>query len=256
MLKPFVCGNWKMNTTAAEAVALAQAAVTAAQSAGDAVRVGVAPPAIWLTQVVEACRGTAVEVWAQNIGFLESGALTGEISAAMVRESGATGTIIGHSERRSLMGLTDEQVDKACQVALAAGLEVIVCIGETLQERDAGRTSEVVLGQLRAGLASYPSTALHRLTLAYEPVWAIGTGRTATPEQAAEVHGWIRSWLTERWGAAADCVVIQYGGSVKPANAGDLLSQPEVDGALVGGASLDGASWTGIVEAAARTGGA
>jgi triosephosphate isomerase len=255
VLKPFVCGNWKMNTSRAEALALAEGACAAAQTAGDRARVGIAPPAVWLAEVATRCAGSGVEVWAQNIGFLESGALTGEISAAMAKEAGATGTLIGHSERRNLMGLSDAQVDQACTVALAAGLDVILCVGETLDERDAARTGDVVLGQLNAGLASFPSTALARLTLAYEPVWAIGTGRTATPEQAAEVHGWIRTWLQERWGADSDGIVIQYGGSVKPSNAAELLNQPAVDGALVGGASLDVGSWAGIVEAAASRSG-
>jgi len=249
MRTPFVCGNWKMNTTLEQALTLVDELVPVAE-ASQGVRVAVAPPSIWLGAVVKRCAGTRIDVFAQNIGYLEAGALTGEISAAMVKESGARGTIIGHSERRSLLGQTDEQVNRAVHLALKQSLDVILCVGESLESRDAGETKLVVLGQLSAGLAGVQAADLAQLTIAYEPVWAIGTGRTASPAQAAEVHEWIRTWLTQHFGPVGSRVVIQYGGSVKGSNAADLMSQPDVDGALVGGASLVSAEFAAIVAGA------
>jgi triosephosphate isomerase (TIM) len=248
MRKPWIVGNWKMNTTRGEAQALAHAAVSLAAEVGDAVEIGLAPPAIWLTEVVGICAGSPVKVFAQNIGFLPSGALTGEISVAMLTEVGVNGTLVGHSERREHFGDTDVLVGKRRELARTAGLLQILCVGETLAQRDADETTSVVLGQLNGALAA--DADLTGLTIAYEPVWAIGTGRTATPEQAQEVHASIRGWLNQTFGSAADHVRIQYGGSVKGSNAAELLGQPDIDGALVGGASLLVDDFARIIRAA------
>lgn len=250
MRKPWIVGNWKMNTTRGEALGLARAAVALAADVEDRVEIGLAPPAIWLRDVIDICAGSAVKVFAQNVGFLPSGALTGEISVAMLSEAGATGTLVGHSERREHFGDTDALVGQRRELARSAGLLQILCVGETLQQRDAGETSDVVLRQLNGALTA--DVDLTGLTLAYEPVWAIGTGRTATPEQAQEVHATIRGWLNQTFGAASDHVRIQYGGSVKGSNAADLLGQPDIDGALVGGASLLVNDFAQIVRAGLR----
>jgi triosephosphate isomerase len=245
--RPYVVGNWKMNLGRAEARALASA-VAGGVGQFDRVDVGVAPSHVWLCDVASAVAGTGVRVLAQTAHEAASGAFTGEVSVRMVAESGATGVIIGHSERRTLFGETDAGVARKVVAARGAGLEVILCVGETLDQRDAGSTLEVVGRQVREGLASV--TSLSGITLAYEPVWAIGTGRTATADQAQQVHAFVRGVLRERFGAEADATRIQYGGSVKPENAAELLGQPDVDGALVGGASLDAAGFARIVAAA------
>lgn len=244
----FVCGNWKMNTTRASAVALAEACVAASRQT-PSVRVGIAPPAVWLSDVASVVAGTKVALFAQNGHPAASGAFTGESSYAMLKEAGAIGVLVGHSERRSLFGETDSVVATKVAAARALGLEVILCVGETLDERDAGTTLEVVNRQVDAGLAQVAD--LSGVTIAYEPVWAIGTGRNATAAQAQEVHAAIRGRLAARFGAAADAVVIQYGGSVKPETAAELLAESDVDGALVGGASLDGSSFGRIIGAGA-----
>lgn len=215
-------------------------------------RVGVFPPSVYLSLVVEALSGTSIAVGAQTARPEDKGAFTGEVAARMISDVGATHVIVGHSERRAIFGESDEDVRARLDAALAAGLDVIFCLGETLQEREAEQTSAVVTRQLRAGLAGLESDVLaERVTLAYEPVWAIGTGRTATPAQAQEVHALLRGELTELAGAdAAAAVAIQYGGSVKPANAKELMDCADVDGALVGGASLEPASFEAIVRAA------
>jgi triosephosphate isomerase len=250
MRKPWIVGNWKMNTTRGEAQGLAHAAVALAAELEEAVEIGLAPPAIWLRDVIDICTGSPVKVFAQNVGFLPSGALTGEISVAMLAEAGASGTLVGHSERREHFGDTDSLVGKRRELARSAGLLQILCVGETLEQRDAGETTDVVLRQLNGALAA--DADLTGLTIAYEPVWAIGTGRTATPEQAQEVHATIRGWLNETFGAESEHVRIQYGGSVKGSNAADLLGQPDIDGALVGGASLLVDDFARIVRAGVR----
>jgi triosephosphate isomerase len=247
----FVCGNWKMHKTVAEATALVKE--LADGLAGDArVQVGVAPPFTALSAVGAALQGSPLELCAQDVHWEVQGAFTGEVSAPMLADVGVKHGIVGHSERRQLFGETDETVRRKVGALLAAGLKPIVCVGELLAEREAGQTLQVVGRQVRAGLAGLPPEALAAVTLAYEPVWAIGTGKTATTAQAQEVHAAIRAILRELGGAVADSIRIQYGGSVKPENAAELLSQPDVDGALVGGASLKAKDFLAIVKGALR----
>jgi triosephosphate isomerase len=234
--RKFVCGNWKMHKTVGEAVQLVR---DLRQRLGEPrAQVAVAPPFTALAAVKQALQGSPIQLFAQNCHFEKQGAFTGEVSAAMLRDVGCDGVILGHSERRQLFGETDESVARKLKAALGEGLAPIVCVGETLQEREAGRTWEVVSRQVRGALGGLDAQALGRVTIAYEPVWAIGTGRNATAAQAQEVHAQIRGLLRELGGSVADSIRIQYGGSVKPDNAAELLSQPDVDGALVGGASL------------------
>ena len=242
MPTPIIVGNWKMNTDSATADGLAS---VAAGLAAEGVQVGVAPPAIWLERVV-AAKGKAL-VFAQNCNENASGAHTGELSVGMLSNAGVDGVILGHSERRHVYGESDARIQSKVAAALSAGLRVILCVGEELSDRDSGKTWEVVERQLRLGLASVDTA--ESLVIAYEPVWAIGTGRTATPDQAQAVHADIRRWLTERFAQGAS-IQIQYGGSVKPANADGLLSMPDIDGALVGGASLSAENFSPIVAAA------
>src|SRR6266496_17478 len=242
----FVCGNWKMFKTAGEARDLVRAL------APLVAEVAVAPPFTALAAVVEAARGTRIEVAAQNVHFEAQGAFTGEISAGMLADLGVKHCIVGHSERRQLFGETDEGIRKKAAALLQAGILPIVCVGETLLEREAGRTLEVVSRQVRAALQGLSPADVARLTVAYEPVWAIGTGKTATTAQAQEVHAALRALLRELAGGAADQVRIQYGGSVKADNAAELMAQPDVDGALVGGASLKAPDFSQIVKGALR----
>jgi len=247
--RKFVCGNWKMHKTAAEAVQLVRELRERVTDA--AAQVAVAPPFIALSAVKQALDGSRIELFAQNCHFEKQGAFTGEVSAAMLRDAGCHGVILGHSERRQYFFETDELIAKKLRAALGEGLHPIVCVGESLQEREAAQTWAVVSRQVRGALAGLDSAALQRITLAYEPVWAIGTGRNATSAQAQEVHAQIRGLLRELGGeGAANAIRIQYGGSVKPDNAKDLLSQPDVDGALVGGASLKAADFVAIIAAA------
>ena len=249
--KKFVCGNWKMHKTVAEATALVQELVDGL--AGDTrVQVAVAPTFTALAAVAPVLRGSPVELAAQDVHWEVQGAFTGEVSAAMLADVGVTQGIVGHSERRQFFGETDETVRKKVAALLAAKISPIVCVGETLAERESGRSLEVVGRQVRGGLQGLSPEALAGLTLAYEPVWAIGTGKTATTAQAQEVHAAIRAILRELGGAAAEAIRIQYGGSVKPENAAELLSQPDVDGALVGGASLKAKDFLAIVKGALR----
>ncbi len=247
----FVCGNWKLNKTVAEATALVKE--LAAGLAGDArVQVAVAPVFTALPAVAQALAGTPIQLAAQDVHWEAQGAFTGEVSAPLLADVGVKHVIVGHSERRQLFGETDESVRKKVGAVLAAGLRPIVCVGETLAEREAGRTLDVVGRQVRGGLAGLPADTLAAITLAYEPVWAIGTGKTATTAQAQEVHAAIRAILRELGGAAADSIRIQYGGSVKPENAAELMAQADVDGALVGGASLKAKDFLAIVKGALR----
>jgi len=249
--RKFVCGNWKMHKTGQEALQLVKDLVQ--RLSGASAQVGIAPPFTAVAQVKWALSQarSPLQLFGQNCHHEKQGAFTGEVSALMLKDAGCDGVILGHSERRQLFGETDEGVARKVKAALAEGLHPIVCVGETLQEREAGRTWEVVSRQMRAGLAGLDTGAVQKLTIAYEPVWAIGTGRNATAAQAQEVHAQIRGLLRELGGAAAaDAVRIQYGGSVKPDNAAELLGQPDVDGALVGGASLKAEDFAKIVEAA------
>ncbi len=250
--KKFVCGNWKMHRTAAEARALARDVRAAAEPLADRVDVAVAPPFTALAAVAEVLAGSRVGLGAQNLHWEAQGAFTGEVSAPMLVEAGCRYVLCGHSERRQFFGDTDDWVARKTRAALAAGLHPIVCVGETLPEREGGKTLEVVGRQVRAALAGLSPAQVGSLTVAYEPVWAIGTGKTATSAQAQEVHAALRAILRELAPAVADSVRILYGGSVKPDNAAELMSQPDVDGALVGGASLKAQDFTGIVQGALR----
>ncbi len=252
MRRKFICGNWKMHKTSAEAVALVR---ELRQRLNTQVQVAVAPPFTALAPVKAALQGSPIQLFAQNCHHEKQGAFTGEISAPMLAELGCDGVILGHSERRQYFRETDEDVNRKLKAALEAGLHPIVCVGETLQEREANRTWEVVSRQVRGALAGIPAAQIATLTLAYEPVWAIGTGKTATTGQAQEVHGQIRGLLREIAGAQpAEAVRIQYGGSVKPENAAELLSQQDIDGALVGGASLKVEDFERIISRAAAGG--
>ncbi|MGE5282633.1 MAG: triose-phosphate isomerase [Chloroflexota bacterium] len=243
---PYVAANWKMHKTVAEAAAFVDALLP--QIAATQSDVVLCPPFLALAEVVERSRGSAVRVAAQNMHEGDAGAYTGEVSAAMLVEVGVDAVVLGHSERRQLFGETDEALARKVPAALAARLEPILCVGESEAARDAGETDGVLERQLQADLADVHPDDLARLAIAYEPIWAIGTGRTATPEQAQETIAFIRDALRMR-GGAGEAVRILYGGSVKPENAAELMAQPDVDGALVGGASLDPSDFAAIVNA-------
>ena len=235
-----------MNLGLADAVRLASEVVRDTADAADAVTVAVCPPAVWLEAVAERVRESPVRLGAQNVHPAASGAHTGEVSAGMLREVGADYVIVGHSERRAA-GETSAFVADKVEAAAQAGLVPILCVGETLDEREAGDAEATVLAQLADSLAGVTQIGASSLVVAYEPVWAIGTGRTATPEQAQAMHAALRRALAERGGEGVE---ILYGGSVKPDNAAELFAQPDLDGALVGGASLDAGSFAAIVAAA------
>ncbi|HEX4731887.1 MAG TPA: triose-phosphate isomerase [Solirubrobacterales bacterium] len=244
---PYIAANWKMNKTVAEAAEFVDALLP--RIAATQCDVVLCPSFLALSEVVERRRGTAVKVAAQNMHEEDWGAFTGEVSAPMLVELDVEAVVLGHSERRQYFGETDEALARKVPAALAAGLEPILCVGESEAARDAGETEEVLERQLQTDLAAVESGDLARVVIAYEPIWAIGTGRTATAEQAQEACAFIRDVLRMR-GAAADSVRVLYGGSMKPANAAELLAKPDVDGGLVGGASLDPADFAAIVEAA------
>jgi len=244
---PYIAANWKMHKTVAEAAQFVDALLP--RIAGTRSDVVICPPFLALSEVVERSRGSAVRVGAQNMHEDRSGAFTGEVSAPMLVEADVEAVILGHSERRRYFCETDEALARKVPAALVAGLEPILCVGEVEEERDAGQTEAVLERQLRADLAAVDSSGLARVVVAYEPIWAIGTGRTASPEQAQEAISFIRETLGAL-GAGAEQARILYGGSVKPGNAAELIAQPDVDGALVGGASLDPGDFAAIVEAA------
>ena len=246
MRRKLIAGNWKMYKTATEAVALVGEIEKGVSGApGDAL---VAPPYTALVAVVAAAKGSPLAVAAQNMHFEKEGAYTGEVSAAMLKDVGVTHVILGHSERRQYFAETDEGVAKKTKVALDSGLTPISCVGETLAEREAGRTMEIVGRQVDAILNSVTADEAKRVVIAYEPVWAIGTGKVATPEQAQEVHAFIRQRIAAKHGkAVAEVVRVLYGGSVKPDNVKGLMALPDVDGALVGGASLKADSFLKLV---------
>ena len=238
MRKPFIAGNWKMNTDSASAVALA-AGLAKELSSVDTVDVAVCPPFVYLQSVAAALSASNVALGSQNVYFQEKGAFTGEISCAMLKDTSCAYAIIGHSERRHVMGETDAMINKKISAAISGGLLPIFCVGELLEDRQGGTTNEVVASQIKNGLEGICAESVQAVTVAYEPVWAIGTGLTATPEQAQEVHAMIRGLLTELYGnEIAQAIRIQYGGSAKPSNTAELMAQPDVDGLLVGGASL------------------
>jgi triosephosphate isomerase len=250
MRRTFICGNWKMNKTASEAAAWLRELRGAVSMVRDRVEIAVAPTHVALSAACKALEDSNVVVAAQNCHFEASGAFTGEVSADMLKDLGATYVIVGHSERRQLFTETDESVNRKVHAVLKAGLGPILCVGETLAEREAGKTLDVISRQVRAGIQGVSKEQGSKCVLAYEPVWAIGTGKNASARQAQEVHAHIRGLLNEAFGAeVANQIRIQYGGSVKPDNAAELLSQPDIDGALVGGASLKVADFAAIVKA-------
>lgn len=251
MRRKLIAGNWKMNTDRDTALKLARAIVSRA-GMYSAVDVLVCPPSVYLMTVADVLKPTKVALGAQNMYHQPNGAFTGELSAAMVVDAGCTHVILGHSERRHILGETDAEINKKTVAALAAGLVPIVCVGELLAEREAGQTTAVIRRQFDGSLAGITADQIERLVIAYEPVWAIGTGKVATPGQAAEVHADLRRLLEERYNKqSAEKVRILYGGSVKASNAGELLAQPNIDGALVGGASLNADEFLGIAAAGA-----
>jgi triosephosphate isomerase len=252
MRKPFVAGNWKMNTNSRSSVELTEAILSKASAAAKkSVHVAVCPPFVYLQKVISAIRPSGVAVGAQDVYFEKDGAFTGEISTAMLKDIGCTYVLCGHSERRHVIGETDELINKKVTAAIMGGLLPIFCVGELIEERKAGETKEVVTRQIKKGLAGLNAEKVSAITVAYEPVWAIGTGLTATPQQAQEVHCLIRKLLGQMYDAKlADSVRILYGGSVKPSNSAELMQQDDIDGLLVGGASLKADDFVAIIEAA------
>jgi triosephosphate isomerase len=251
MRKKIVAANWKMNMTQGEAARYVESLLLDLGDISD-VEVVIIPPFTAIAKVTEClAKAQNIKVGAQNMHWEKSGAFTGEISATLLRDLFVRFVILGHSERRSLFGETDEIVNRKVHAANEASLRPIVCVGETLDQREGGKVEKILSKQLRGSLAGLGEKELHETVIAYEPVWAIGTGRNATPEQAQEAHAFIRKVIGELSDeATADKIRIQYGGSVKPDNAHELMSQPDIDGALVGGASLDSRSFSEIVKAA------
>jgi triosephosphate isomerase len=247
MRRPILAANWKMYKTASEAVDFVEAFLPRVEGAGG-VDIVIAPPFTALDRVAGLLEGSGVALAAQNVNPEPQGALTGEISPGMLADLGCRYAVVGHSERRALFAETDAFVAHKARALLEGGIWPIVCVGETLEEREASRTFDVVGGQLEGSLADIPAAEASEVVVAYEPIWAIGTGRTATPELAQEVHGFIRERLARHFGAAvAEAMRIQYGGSVKPDNIDGLMARADIDGALVGGASLDPESFSRIV---------
>jgi len=252
MRKPFVAGNWKMNTNGQTSVQLAKRiAAGSAETAGHGVTVAVCPPFVYLQAVTKALSSSSIAVGAQDMYFEPDGAFTGEISSSMLKDTGCTYCLCGHSERRHVIGETDELINKKVAAAISGGLLPILCVGELLSERQASKTNEVVTRQLKQGLAGLSAEKLSAVTIAYEPVRAIGTGVTATPEQAQEAHDFIRTLVGRMYdGRAAEEIRILYGGSVKPGNAAELMGCKDIDGLLVGGASLKADDFLAIIQAA------
>jgi triosephosphate isomerase len=253
MRKPFVAGNWKMNTNSRTSVGLVKRIASgSAETAGQSVTVAVCPPFVYLQAVAQALSSSNIAVGAQDIYSEPEGAFTGEISSAMLKDVGCSYCLCGHSERRHIIGESDELINKKVTAAIGGGLLPILCVGELLEEREASQTNQVVTRHVKEGLAGLNGEKLQAVTIAYEPVWAIGTGRTATPEQAQEVHDFIRKLLAQMYDdESAEEIRILYGGSVKPGNAADLMAQKDIDGLLVGGASLKADDFLAIIQAAA-----
>lgn len=247
-IRPLIAGNWKMHLSGAEAQALAKATAEAAAQY-PAVDVAIAPPSIWLERVSAAVAGTSVGVLGQNAAEEKQGAFTGETSFPMLLDVGAQGALLGHSERRHVFGESNESIAKRAKLGVELGALIVLCVGETLDQRRAETTFQVVGEQLQIALPLIPAD---KLVVAYEPVWAIGTGETATPDQAREVHAEIRRQLVAFYGEAGAGIRILYGGSVKPDNAAELMGQPDVNGVLVGGASLKAGDFAAIIAAGAR----
>ena len=250
--KIIIAGNWKMNKTQAETKAFVKEFIPLV-AGNTSTEIVICPVSTCISAAAEAAKGSNVKIGAQNVHWAENGAFTGELSAAMLKDAGAEYVIIGHSERRQYFGETDETVNKRLKAALSAGLKPMVCVGEFLQEREGGLTEKVLDTQLNGGLAGLTPEQMEKVVIAYEPVWAIGTGKTATPAMAEETHAYIRKVLSKMFGAkTADSVRLQYGGSMKADNAKDLVAQPDIDGGLVGGASLKADDFASIVEIAAQ----
>jgi triosephosphate isomerase len=253
MRKPFVAGNWKMNTDSNTSVSLAKQIASGSSEVGQDVTVAICPPFVYLQSVANALGTSSIAIGAQDLYFEPEGAYTGEISASMLKDVGCTYVICGHSERRHVIGEPDDLINKKVAAALGGGLLPILCVGELLDERDAGQTEQVVSRQLKAGLTGLSEQKASAVTIAYEPVWAIGTGRTATAQQAQEVHEFVRKLLGQMYGSQlAEQTRILYGGSVKPNNAAELMDQPDVDGLLVGGASLKADDFLAIIRSAKK----
>jgi len=252
MRKFIVAGNWKMNTTVPEGVALAKAVVEKSKDVPANVELVVAPPFTHLACVADALKGSKVQLSAQNCADHEKGAYTGEVAVNMLTSIGCQYTILGHSERRQYYGETDEKLVVKTKLALEAGLKVILCVGENLEEREAGKHFDVVTAQTKNVLYNFTAEDMKNVVIAYEPVWAIGTGKTATAAQAEEIHACIRSVIAEKFGLeVADDMTILYGGSCKPSNAKELFAEKDIDGGLIGGAALKADSFAGIIAAAA-----
>lgn len=252
MLRPFIVGNWKMNLTLRESVELANSIRDGVKGL-KGVDVGICPPFVFLESVYSVLKGSSVILGAQNMHWEEKGAFTGEVAGDMIKEVGCTHVILGHSERRHILGETDSIINSKLRAALAKDIMPIFCLGEKLEERESGSTFDVIERQLRAGLDGLRPGDVSKLTIAYEPVWAIGTGKNATSAQAQEVHGRIRELLKESYGeSVSGRVRVQYGGSVKPENAAEILAQPDINGLLVGGASLKKDSFLKIVSIASE----
>ena len=247
--KVFIAGNWKMNKTAAETVELCKALKEKfADVCPCKADVAVCPPFTSIAAAIEELKGSNIKVGAQNIHWADNGAFTGEISGAMLKEMGVEYVIIGHSERRQYFGETDETVNARLVAALKNGLKPIVCIGETLEERENNQTEAVLEKQIRGAFAGIKECCFPKVVIAYEPVWAIGTGKTATPDMAQETHAFIRKVLADLYGALAEETIIQYGGSMKPENARQLVAQKDIDGGLIGGAALKADSFHDLVK--------
>jgi len=250
MRKPIIAGNWKMNNTINEAVELVNGLKRELDNI-DSVDIVVAPAFTALSDVNELIMDSNIKLCAQNVYWQKSGAFTGEVSTAMLKDAGCTYVIAGHSERRQYFSETNETVNKRLKAALAGGLKVIVCVGEVLEERETGKTFDIIKDQVQGSLQGLSKLDMNNVILAYEPVWAIGTGKTASPEQAQEIHQYIRGLLKDIFGAETAAEIrIQYGGSVKPDNIRELMQKEDVDGALVGGASLEIDSFSAIVKGA------
>lgn len=249
MRRTLIAGNWKMNLNRAQATQLADDLVAAVQA--DSCDVLVCPSTIYLDAVGQCVKNSKIQLGAQDVYFESNGAFTGETSVDMLTDVGCSHVILGHSERRNVIGESDSLINQKVKAVLAANLQAVLCVGELLEEREAGKTLEVVKAQFEQSLAGITEQQMSQVVLAYEPVWAIGTGKTATPEQAQEVHANLRQLISETYSeATASRVQILYGGSVKPANAAELMSQKDIDGALVGGASLKSDSFGQIIQAA------
>ncbi len=246
-MRELIAGNWKMNMTRKEIDSFFEEFLRMVPYLPNEREVAIIPPFVYIPYVSEKLKGTTINYGAQNLFYEEKGAFTGEVSAEMLKDLGCTYVIIGHSERRKYFCETDETVNRKIKAALGKGLTPIVCVGETLEERESGKTFEIIEGQIRKGLDGVELSEPERLVIAYEPVWAIGTGKTATPQQAEEVHAFIRKLLKEKFGEISKDIRILYGGSVKPENAAGLMEMENINGALVGGASLDPVSFYRII---------